>query len=171
MGKRKRMGEEVWQRAGRKRKGWKWRKRKGWKRSCDKELGGRGTGRKRRCDKELEGRGRWSGEKELGGRKRKMRWRERAGRKRKMRWWERAGRKRKRSYDEWTAGRQEEEGRECTEGGGRRNILLANRTQLIPADFLFLLLSAGLSAVTIGKYELLQYSDKKSDPSLRIIEN
>jgi hypothetical protein len=39
--------------------------------------------------------------------------------------------------------------------GGRRNILLANRTQLIPADFLFLFLAAGLPAVTIGKHELL----------------
>ncbi len=56
-------------------------------------------------------------------------------------------------------------------GGGRRNILLANRTQLIPADFLVLFLAAGLPAVTIGKYELLQYSDKKEDPSLRIKEN
>ncbi len=56
-------------------------------------------------------------------------------------------------------------------GGGGRNILLANRTQLIPVDFLFLLLAAGLSAVTIGKYELIQYSDNKEDPSLRVKGN
>jgi hypothetical protein len=56
---RLRTGEEVLQRAG--------RKRKGWERSCDKELGGRGKdgrggvtkswekrkGWERRCDKEL----------------------------------------------------------------------------------------------------------------------